>query len=135
MTTRTVFLARLIGLYGVIVSLTMLASPDALLVPITAMVHDPAALLVAVLVGLVAGLAMVLAHNVWSGGALPVVVTVIGWWLLLKSLFALVLPATSMLALFETWTATGLYRWSSTITLLLGVYLLYASIAPDRSRR
>jgi hypothetical protein len=26
-----------------------------------------------------AGLAVVVAHNVWSGGALPVVVTLVGW--------------------------------------------------------
>jgi hypothetical protein len=29
--------------------------------------------------GLLGGLAMVLAHNVWSGGPLPVIVTLIGW--------------------------------------------------------
>jgi hypothetical protein len=26
-----------------------------------------------------AGLAVVLAHNIWNGGALPVVVTLVGW--------------------------------------------------------
>jgi len=129
---RTLFLARLIGLYCVVISLVMLARPRALLVPIAALAHDPAAMLVIVLVGLVAGLAMVLAHNVWSGGAVPVVVTLIGWWLLIKSLSALVLPGATTLALYETWSASGLYRWSSTVTLLLGLYLLYASRRSSR---
>jgi hypothetical protein len=38
---------------------------------------------------LAAGLAMVLAHNIWSGGALVVVVTVVGWITLIKSLLFL----------------------------------------------
>jgi hypothetical protein len=31
------------------------------------------------LISLSAGLAIVLAHNIWSGGVLPVVVTICGW--------------------------------------------------------
>ena len=39
------------------------------------------------------GLAMVLGHQVWSGGALPVVVTLIGWAALLKGIVLLLVPA------------------------------------------
>jgi hypothetical protein len=31
------------------------------------------------IITLAAGLAMVLAHNIWSGGALVVVITLVGW--------------------------------------------------------
>ena len=41
---------------------------------------------------LVAGLAIVLAHNVWRGGAMAVVVTVLGWLLLLKGAALVVIP-------------------------------------------
>jgi hypothetical protein len=41
---------------------------------------------------LVAGLAMVLTHNIWSGSALVVIVTLVGWVTLLKSLLLLFLP-------------------------------------------
>jgi hypothetical protein len=43
-------------------------------------------------VTLTLGLAMVIGHNVWSGGALPVTVTVVGWLTLFKGLAFLLLP-------------------------------------------
>jgi hypothetical protein len=41
----------------------------------TAFVRNPPLLLIFSMVWLIAGLAMVLGHNIWSGGALPVIVT------------------------------------------------------------
>lgn len=49
---------------------------------------------------LAAGLAMVLAHNIWSGGALVVVVTLVGWMTLIKSLGFLFLPPEMEVRLF-----------------------------------
>jgi hypothetical protein len=37
------------------------------------------------------GVAMVVGHNVWSGGALPLVVTPVGWLILAKGLLLLVI--------------------------------------------
>jgi hypothetical protein len=45
------------------------------------------------------GLAMVLGHNRWSGGALPILVTLIGWGLLLRGLLLLFLPSAQVLGL------------------------------------
>ena len=39
------------------------------------------------------GLAIVLGHQVWSGGALPFVVTLVGWAALLKGIVLLLVPA------------------------------------------
>jgi hypothetical protein len=36
-------------------------------------------MLVYAIISLAVGVAMILGHNVWSGGALPVVVTLVGW--------------------------------------------------------
>jgi hypothetical protein len=44
-----------------------------------ALVQNPPVLFVAGLLGTIEGLAIVLTHKVWSGGALPVVVTLTGW--------------------------------------------------------
>jgi vacuolar-type H+-ATPase subunit I/STV1 len=49
---------------------------------------------------LAAGLAMVLAHNIWSGGALAVIVTLVGWLALIKGLFFLFLPPEMEAGLF-----------------------------------
>ena len=50
---------------------------------VTALVHNPPLLLIVGMIGLIAGLAIVLGHNVWYGGMLPVVVTLVGWLILI----------------------------------------------------
>ena len=71
MSMRTIFLARLIGLFSLVVSVAMFLHKQAMIETVTAMVRDQPLLFVLGMLGLLAGLAMVLAHNVWSGGALP----------------------------------------------------------------
>jgi hypothetical protein len=75
MTSLTVFLARLIGLFAIFVPLSMVVHKRVMVETTTALLRNGPLLLITGMVGLVAGLAMVLGHNVWSGGALPVVVT------------------------------------------------------------
>jgi hypothetical protein len=123
MLSRTLFLARLIGLFLIVVSLAMLVQKQGLETAMAALVHDRAALLVVAMLGLLAGLAMILAHNVWSGGVLPVTVTVIGWLLLLRNALILVLPAGALVALFDALHIERLYYLYAGIDLLIGVLL------------
>ncbi|HXJ81533.1 MAG TPA: hypothetical protein VMS64_22985 [Candidatus Methylomirabilis sp.] len=128
MSAKTRYLARLIGWFLIIVSLAMLVQKQGLALAITALVHDRAALLVAAMVGLAAGLAMVLAHNVWSGGVVPVAVTVIGWFLMLRNAFILFLPAESLVAVFDAFHIERLYYLYAVIDLLIGFLLVGASV-------
>jgi hypothetical protein len=69
-------------------------------------------------------LAMVLAHNIWSGGVLAVVVTLVGWMALIKSLFFLFLPHEMEAGLFiGQLHYRQLFYLYSAISLVLGVYL------------
>ena len=70
----------------------MFARAQATVEIMTAIVQDRPLLFIAGLLGVAAGLAIVLAHNVWSGGALPILVTLFGWASLLKGLLLLMLP-------------------------------------------
>jgi hypothetical protein len=70
----------------------MITRKQATLESVTAVLRDPSMMFVLGAIMLVAGLAMVLAHNIWSGGALAVIVTLVGWMTLIKSLFFLFLP-------------------------------------------
>ena len=75
---------------------------------------------------LTAGLAMVLAHNIWSGGTLVVVVTLVGWMALVKSLFFLFLPPEMEARLFlQQLHYQQLFYLYGAISLALGVYLTY----------
>ena len=89
MTNRTVFLSKLIGLYCIFVSLVMLANKQAGLLMVTDLARNPSALFTLGAFVLLAGLAMILKHNIWSGGALPVIVTIVGWLTAIKGLLFL----------------------------------------------
>ena len=53
------------------------------------------------MVATAAGLAIVLGHNMWSGGALAVVVTLSGWAALLKGVSLLLVPPEQMAAAYK----------------------------------
>src|SRR5215475_5528210 len=79
MSARTLFLARLIGLFILILTSAMLFHKQAMVDDMTGLMRDRPLLLIVGMIALALGLAVVLAHNVWSGGALPIVITVVGW--------------------------------------------------------
>jgi hypothetical protein len=76
------------------------------------------------MITLAAGLAMVLAHNIWSGGALAVVVTLVGWITLIKNLFFLFLPPEVEAGVFlRQLHYQELFYLYGVVSLFLGIYL------------
>ena len=73
MSRLTVFLARFFGLFTVLLVVSFLVRGSAV---VEAAVADGPIMLVYAIISLAFGLAMILTHNTWSGGALPVVHTV-----------------------------------------------------------
>jgi len=88
MSSRTIFLSRLIGLYCIVIALSMMTRRQATVETVTALLQNSSMMLIVGIITLAAGLAVVLAHNIWSGGALVVVVTLVGWITLIKTTFA-----------------------------------------------
>jgi vacuolar-type H+-ATPase subunit I/STV1 len=126
MSPRTLFLGRLIGLYCILVALSMITRRQATVETVEALLHDPSMMLILGVITLAAGLAMVLAHNVWSGGALVVIVTLVGWITLIKSLFFLFLPAEMEAGLFiGQLHYRQLFYVYAAFSLALGIYLSY----------
>jgi len=126
MSSRTVFLSKLIGLYCVLISLAMIARKRAMIEMVMALVNDRPALFIVGMITLLAGLAIVLAHNVWSVGALPIVVTLVGWWTLIKGLLFLFLTPEAAVGFFLVGLHyERLFYLYCTIALALGLYLTY----------
>ena len=126
MSPRTLFLSKLIGLYCILIGLSMMTRGQATVETVTALLQNPVMTLILGVITLAAGLAMVLAHNIWSGGALAVVVTLLGWMALIKSLFFLFLPHEMEAGFFiEQLHYRQLFYLYSAISLVLGVYLTY----------
>jgi hypothetical protein len=72
----TVFPARSIGLFMVLLVAGLLARGGAVIETTAA---DSPVMLSYAVISLAMGVAMIVGHNVWSGGVLPVVVTLVGW--------------------------------------------------------
>ena len=68
-----------------------------------------------------------LGHQVWSGGALPVVVTLIGWAALLKGIVLLLVPAERVA---DAYKGIGLARFFHVwMVVVLAIGLWTAAIA------
>jgi hypothetical protein len=104
----------------------MFTRRQATLESVTAVLRDPSMMFVLGAITLVAGLAMVLAHNIWSGGALVVIVTLVGWITLIKSLFFLFLPPEVEAGFFlrQLHYQQFFYLYTG-VSLVLGIYLTY----------
>jgi hypothetical protein len=93
---------------------------------VTALLHDPSMMFILGVIMLAAGLALVLAHNFWSGGALVVIVTLVGWITLIKSLLFLFLPPEMAAGFFlRQLHYQELFYLYGAVSLVLGIYLTY----------
>ena len=126
MSSRTIFLARLIGLFAILLSLSELVHKQPMVETANALVRDRPLVFLLSMIGLLAGLAVVLAHNVWSGGALPVVVTLFGWILLIRGALLLFLPPEAVAGLLDFFRFEQLFYFYVGIMLVFGLYLTYA---------
>jgi vacuolar-type H+-ATPase subunit I/STV1 len=126
MSSRTIFLSRLIGLSCLLIVPSMLIYRQAEVDSVAEMLHNPSLILVLGYSTLAVGLAMVLAHNIWSGGALAVVVTLVGWIALLKGLYFLyLLPEFGADYLLSWLRHPQLFYVCIAPSLILGIYLTY----------
>jgi hypothetical protein len=123
MSRLTVFLARIIGLSTVLIVAGFLVRGSAM---IEATVADGPVMLTYAIISVVIGVAMVVGHNVWSGGALPVVVTLVGWLIFTKGLLLFMLTPEALTVFVErTQYGQHLYLYLAP-ALVIGLYLTWA---------
>ncbi len=129
MSARTTFLSRLLGLYSILISLSMITRKQATIETVTALMHNPPVLFVAGIMALAAGLAIILCHNVWSGGVRPVIVTLVGWITLIKGLLLVFLTPEAAAGFFlERLQYEQRFYWYLGVSFLLGAYLTYSGL-------
>ncbi len=96
----TLFLAKLIGLLFLAFSLAMALNKKGMIAAVADLMRDRGLMLIGGSTNLIAGLAIVLSHNVWSAGALSAIVTSIGWLLLLRGMVWLAAPPAALDAMY-----------------------------------
>jgi len=127
MTFRTLFLSRLLGLSYLICGLAMLAHQNVSTGALATLPNNRLAVLGISSLLVLAGLSMVLAHNVWSKPPLVFIVTLLGWLTLIKGVVYLLLPASCMAAWLQAvFDCRGYWYFAAAFLLLLGAYLAYA---------
>ncbi len=128
MPPRTIFLGKLFGFYFVLLSASMVVRKQVTIDVVSAALQNTPLMFCLGIIGLVAGLAMVLCHNVWSGGPLPIIVTLIGWATLIKCLLILFLsPVTESNLILAGLNHEKWFYIYAPFSFLLGAYLLYAA--------
>ena len=125
MDRQTIYLGKLIGVFLLITALAMFLDRDSIIEMASALIDDRALLLIVGLIALGIGLAIVLGHNVWTGGLFPLVITLFGWSQLLRGLLLLLLPAEAQIAFFQLMRLEDFFYLYAGLPLVLGAYLTY----------
>lgn len=120
----TLFLARVIGWYFVIISLYMLCCQQALKAIITDILGQRALMFFIALLTVILGLLLVISHNVWVMGW-PVIITLIAWLVLIGGVYRLINPDL-LTKVAQWWLRNPAYLIIAAIFyLIIGLYLLY----------
>lgn len=118
------FLAHVMGWYLGLVGLAMLIHQARFKKAMHDMASNQSLVTFTGMIGLILGLLVVTCHNVW-GSQWPVVVTIVGWILLLQGLMRLFLPG-AFAKMIKDLTAKSGFLLMSWVWLLVGIYLLWA---------
>ena len=127
----TKFIAKLLGLWMVLTMLGMAADKPGTVDAMNAFFANPGLMWVTGVFTLLLGLAIVVAHNRWSGGAVPVVITVVGWLALIKGLFFVWLPGSAQADFYRALHFEQFYYGYLVLSLVLGSYLIYGGFRSE----
>lgn len=118
------FLARLLGPFIAIVGLGILLNPSGTMTLMSRMISDPGLIYFAVMVELLAGIALLLVHNVWIADW-RVLITLTGWLAVIEAT-AWILAPERMQALYTPMLGSpGFAIAAAVIALIIGAVLLY----------
>ena len=123
MSPLTLFLGKFLGLSCLLMCGVLVARPKASLEAINAMMESPGLILVTGIFTMAGGAALVVGHNVWSGGALPVAVTLLGWLTLIKGVALMATPPRALSAFYRALHYPARFRLYMTSAFLLSAWL------------
>jgi hypothetical protein len=118
--------AQLTGLSLVAVSTAMLSRPRSMIVMIERMLENPPIMYVLGLVQLVGGLTMVLTQNATAGVGPTLVLSLVGWWFLIRGGMLMFMSPEALWSLVDSIELPKYHFTSNIFGLLIGIYLAYA---------
>jgi len=119
----SIFLARVFGLYLLIVGLAMLFNRKVILIAVNNMLQQPGLLFFSAIVTLILGILLLEWHNIWIA-SWPVVITVLSWLVFVKGALRVLYPQIDQ-KWGKAYENSGFYYSMSVITVALGIFLVY----------
>lgn len=120
----SIFLAKIIGWYFIIMSLFTLIKPQFVKTLMSDILTRNSLLFFTAIVTLILGIILVVSHNIWIWGW-PVIITLISWLVLISGITRLFFPDT-VKKTWQCWIHHPNYLMIATvISLLIGIYLIY----------
>jgi hypothetical protein len=123
----SIFLAQVIGLYLFLVSLAMLVHHQRFKKTAVDLAAIPLMVTLTGVCMLILGLLIVVDHNIWVPDW-PVVVTIIGWILLLQGLMRLFVP-DAFIRMSKDMQGKMVYTLGCWVRLFIGIYLIWAGFS------
>mgnify|MGYP001599795850 CR=1 FL=1 len=118
----TVLLAKVFGLYMVIVGVAILMNRKHMMLAIIAIAKERFAQLISGIVSVLLGLLLVNIHNDWS--SFPAcIVSLIGWTILVKGCFYLFMPEARLTRLVHVLTERSWSMIDGVLAVIVGLYL------------
>ena len=127
MSPLTLYLAKFFGVFCLLMTAAMAARPKETLAAIEAMNNEPGLILVTGIVIMAPGVAAVLGHNIWSGGVLALVVTLLAWLTLIKGFALIALSPSQLNAFYRAMHYPERFRATMLVTLVLSAGLTVAA--------
>lgn len=123
----SVFYAQIMGVWLFLVGLAMIVHHARFKKTAMEAMGHPALVSFMGFVGLALGLVIVTSHNIWVS-AWPVVVTIIGWVILIQGILRIFWPESFGKWMKDTMSGSGFKVWSW-VWLIVGLYLIWAGFA------
>jgi len=122
--SASTFIARLLGPMFVILGIAMLLKPHMFRTILSEFIGSPTWLYFAGFLGLLAGLALVLTHNVWAPDW-RLIITLIGWITLVRALITIFRPPWIVAAGAAILGHFRVFLGTAALNLIIGLLLSY----------
>ena len=123
MSPLTIFLGRFFGLSCLVMCTVLVARPRESLEAIASMKESPGLILVTGIFTMIGGVATVVGHNVWSGGSLPLAVTLLGGLTLIKGVALIAAPPRALTTFYRALHYPARFRRYMAVALAFSAWL------------
>jgi uncharacterized protein YjeT (DUF2065 family) len=120
----SIVLAKILGLYFLSIGLVFIIHPGRLRKIYPQVMKDESFLLMGGILALLIGAVIVSIHNIWVL-EWPLIITLLGWWSLIKGFALLINPNFIKFFSFIQNRSDGFYRMMSLIYLAFGLFLIH----------